>query len=485
MLPQDIIDLIIDEFASTEDKTSLQVCNSVSRAFSARSRQQLFANIELIADGAVQRRAGRLRKILEADPDLAPRIRSFKLIVGPFSKALDRGIETFGKVLGSRRLGKLGCRVGIQLKTMKNHLFWLLQTISQVSQVPKFVLEGDTSYMDWMALPTHVQNLLLRLCSKPQLQALELLNIYNLPAAIVTGNTTHAGSIRHLKLRNSSFTLSAAVNLNQNSMYLSKLRTLELAMNHSRSVSYQFRRRPQILDGDFIQMFPNHIPFLTDLAVGLTSKPDNVDSMWHLAITGAQTIEYLELRVYGVYFPPLISAFEANYCEEMTTFSPIWSLSDMVALKNLKITAYSFYYLEFDIGMDFIARFLQSPVSQVPLRSFTLDFYFQLLSPREPTDLTCPDVRRKWEILDEALSSSNFPDLQEVLVNFRVPQFDDFWDADEICDAAKMLNGLYVFKGNRVDVKVKEIDEIYPLGRNSRSLSSYSFTAQEWTNILP
>ncbi|KAF8898049.1 hypothetical protein CPB84DRAFT_1180128 [Gymnopilus junonius] len=79
-LPQEIIDLIIDEVACHGSRATLKTCSVVSMAFYLASRKHLFSDISFLVDTSCQTRAAELIKVLQNnDAYLIPAIRSLNL----------------------------------------------------------------------------------------------------------------------------------------------------------------------------------------------------------------------------------------------------------------------------------------------------------------------------------------------------------------------------------------------------------------------
>lgn len=60
ILPQEIVDLIVDEVAAQEErnlpqiKNRLRLCSLISKSFRARSREHLFGNMTIVLNKSIQ-----------------------------------------------------------------------------------------------------------------------------------------------------------------------------------------------------------------------------------------------------------------------------------------------------------------------------------------------------------------------------------------------------------------------------------------------
>lgn len=240
-----------------DDRDTLQNCISVSRAFHARARMHFFAHIEILIDDHIRtrRRAGRLRKILENNPDLRYGMRSFKMVVtGPEKAKRALGLRTIGRFW--QRSQDVAFNMGVKSGVLKKHLLWLLEIVSLI-HVQRFSLVMKTHHFNWDFLTEYQQSLLLNIRSSPRLEVLELVNVHNLPATMIMGIPTadRTDPLRHLTF-------------SQSTLY------------------YE----------DLIQTPSACHPPLIRLVIGMIRGID-ITSTWQFLMQCSQTVEYLELIV--------------------------------------------------------------------------------------------------------------------------------------------------------------------------------------------
>ncbi|KDR74485.1 hypothetical protein GALMADRAFT_250459 [Galerina marginata CBS 339.88] len=455
MPPQEIIDIIIDDIASTGDKATLRACNSVSKSFRTRSKPHLFADIELVVDTRVRRSAGRLRSILKSEPELVSGIRSFKMTVTdpfPFQSIVTGGVEEIGKVLWSRKIGNVATVVGSMLGILRSHLLWVLQAIAQSAQVQKFSL-GSSLYLNWDVLL--IQSLLLTIRSNPRLHTLELENVCNLPIVMLTGNPNHASSLQHLILKNSTVSRLEPTIFKSIVLPWTQLQTLTLIQTPF--FSYLARRQSYVLGKTFMNWIPHPLPLLSSLIIGPISSLDDIASISQLVTSGAQTITSLEIRIW-----------------ERTTLSETFPLHDMVALQHLKFATHADDIQDFEARLLFIGDILRSAIAPMQLRSFTLEFALRFTiqwvtklivnpnskgAPESPQNLFTnrwvpKAVRRAWGTLDEVLSSHRFPDLQQAFINLNLIRSEHDWIPVDIPNAANILPKLSICQCVEVKLNV-------------------------------
>ncbi|KAF8880444.1 hypothetical protein CPB84DRAFT_275329 [Gymnopilus junonius] len=197
MLPQELVDLVMDDLASMNDTDTLRNSIYVSRAYHAPARKHVFANLEIVVDESVGSRARRLRKILENDLGLQRGIRSFKMHLSAEKNCEGRFWQHSKDLVAPNSFTRFG--------VFKEHVLWLTRVVSQ-AKVRKysFVVEGSPLY--WDTLDRCSQSLMLSICSSPVLETLELVNVLNLPATMITGVPTDGpkGSLHHLVLGKST-----------------------------------------------------------------------------------------------------------------------------------------------------------------------------------------------------------------------------------------------------------------------------------------
>lgn len=213
VLPQEIINLIIDLVASETDNQrerskTLQACCLVSVSFNYRSKRHLFSEIIFRADESAQKRAQRLLRALDQPANLQC-IQSFKLLIDMRSTSL--GIFNAGHATRIRqRAGAVLTGLGRTLGVTKNHLLILINRLTCVP-LEAFIVEARNGILNLRGVNSDFRSLLLAFRSRPTLKSLHFINIINLDDDLVVQNAPQAADgLQKLCLWNVAFVHSPA-----------------------------------------------------------------------------------------------------------------------------------------------------------------------------------------------------------------------------------------------------------------------------------
>ena len=176
LLPQEIIDLIVDQ-VSAEGRTSqlMKTCSLVSHSFHARVRIHLFSRICLwIRICGYQGVARKFIKILKykKNSDLISHIRSVNIFVHLHSQTYSQQQRS------SKRLLKL---IGIETSPIKTALIMLKN-----APIEEFILRGDPTHCYFRNHRT--STLLLEMCSNPNIKNLRIEGLKDVPYRFIIGN---------------------------------------------------------------------------------------------------------------------------------------------------------------------------------------------------------------------------------------------------------------------------------------------------------
>jgi hypothetical protein len=155
ILPQEIVELIIDEVVALKSPETLRTCALVSKSFCFPCRRHLYSDILLVVDRYVQARARRLIKTLETSrkEGFTVDVRSLTLLLYVSSKLFQFiSGPTFGSRalsdLQSQKLKYIGFKIIKWLGLGENSLEKLLQLL-MTSQLTSFTLSAREGFIDW------------------------------------------------------------------------------------------------------------------------------------------------------------------------------------------------------------------------------------------------------------------------------------------------------------------------------------------------
>ncbi|PPQ66531.1 hypothetical protein CVT26_009504 [Gymnopilus dilepis] len=212
-LPQEIIDLIVDEVASQKDNYEARIAallsfSLVSRAFHSRSRECLFSDIRLSVNQDSERRAEKLRKVLSSkkNTSLSSRIRSLEYTF-PLPPPLynlppiPRVIELLGLGIFWPRLWHRWQDVRKLLAPRRKIFFDLLHVLSKEAPLEAFGIVGQNDVYRW---DPRLDVPLTHMLRGEFLRSLHLISVYNLPRAIMK-TIFSSSNVQDLKLADISF----------------------------------------------------------------------------------------------------------------------------------------------------------------------------------------------------------------------------------------------------------------------------------------
>ncbi|KAF8966462.1 hypothetical protein BDZ97DRAFT_1917565 [Flammula alnicola] len=438
-LPQEVIDLIIDDIASKKERYILRTCALVSTAFYIRCRTHLFTEIEFIADSSIQRRAGRLCKIFKRNPSLVSELRAFKLVIRGAANQVEGMISEVqesqvGRVILFAILFVLGFdAVKVSLaKTV--HFFKLLRTISH-APLRTFSVIGELGHeFDWSLFNEKTEAHLLAIRSNPSLETLELANLSNLPGSVITGtpgphnlrrlifrNCTFEDGLRDVRRVRSEFTAWKGAMPSS----LNQITTLEMTetsyYNFLTSLQSTFLGATATQPSSLLRFVD-----LTKLVVGLHRIVNQILSVWNLLTSVAHSLESLELKDSGF--------SDTHY----TNLQPM-CISRLVTLRHLKLSTYpACDPLSVRSAKNFLAltaNILDTASSATKLESLTINLTLRSKNSIKEPNIFGIDLVA-WSAIDDVLNSPNFPELQKVVINLFFKADDEWWVVNSDTDDA-------------------------------------------------
>ena len=200
ILPQEIVNLIVDEVASQNSPETLRSCALVSRSFSSPSRRELFSEIKIDVDETIQPRAKRLLKVLKRGQNvhLMAFIRSLKIFL--VSPQLEQ------------RPSASSSSIFRQMATSISRNFpyenYLLKLLSFFVHVPltSFALQGKRGYAMWPWTDERTNEVVRQLCTISSLKSLQISKIYGLRIPLI-GEIFRANTLQEFRVNEVSLRL--------------------------------------------------------------------------------------------------------------------------------------------------------------------------------------------------------------------------------------------------------------------------------------
>ena len=164
LLPQEIVDRVVDEVSAERNTSQLTTCSLVSHSFHSRARTHLFSHIDLWVglNDSYHKRASNLVRVLKykKNSDLISRVRSLKVYMDHLlCDCQQGGWSSSAHFAGPKLLLSL---IGVNTDPMVAAL-----TMLKNAPTEKFVLKG--LHEKFPNDPTErIPTLLLEMCSNPK-----------------------------------------------------------------------------------------------------------------------------------------------------------------------------------------------------------------------------------------------------------------------------------------------------------------------------
>ncbi|KAF5321941.1 hypothetical protein D9619_001231 [Psilocybe cf. subviscida] len=410
-LPDDIIQLILDEVANSRDLPTLRACAVVSWAVNIHARKHLYSDIQFSLDSSANKRAKRLVHLLRnpRNQDLHTRIRSLTIIIGDAPSEGTRAVIQKSKT----SLRKAVANFMSPAVDYVSILFQLFASIplTAFTLKPRFNTEdlesSQTVIVHWSTLcgkmPAGLLSGLIHgIACNPCLQSLTFRWIWGMPVTLLIGSDI-SRPLRKLNIHRSSFTSPWETisddDLRKFSTRVSDLRVLTL-----------------IAQGPILQLIlPLTYPNLTTMIVNIPSQPDELSRLLQLLTSTSGTLASLTVQN--------LASFGSNF----TSLSADY-LSDFSSLEHLKYTTKAVEATQMLTRIDDISKLLLSARKPIGLKTITIHFQIycsrlqtwiwnMLVHSRLP-ETSDAELNNRWENLDSALSNQNFGHLAKIRIHF-------------------------------------------------------------------
>ncbi|KAF8960228.1 hypothetical protein BDZ97DRAFT_1328967 [Flammula alnicola] len=421
-LPQEIINIIIGEIASAkphnESLTTLRACSLVSTTFHFHSRKHLFSEIKFIVDDFSPKRVARLVKVLKHNKDLLSSIRSINIV-------FDMRPCTPHRIFGSAKLGRLHQKSRLadfyaarKLGLKENSVIILLKLFTGVG-IEKLSLDAQHGLLNWAQVSDRIKDAIDRIYSKPSLESLRFINIYNLPHSFVTGEL-QSNSLHELSLCDVRFMQRTEVPSPETCEVASRnlARIERLTMIYSPYMGFFQVLRPFLNSvSASLPLAPPAISFshLKTISVSIPLNTPELQLLFQFILGAARSLEMLELQD--------ITWTGAN----LELLAPDY-LSRLVALRTMKFKVRGSEHAADGIKDQLyqIDQFLATATSPVGIQFITVEIYMDMdMQDRQPGTGTntiswIVDRSGGWSDLDQAFTNPMLVALQTVSLNLKL-----------------------------------------------------------------
>ncbi|KIM42820.1 hypothetical protein M413DRAFT_124329 [Hebeloma cylindrosporum] len=301
ILPQEIINLIVDEVASKNSPETLRACALVSRSFSSPSRQQLFSEIEIVVDVNIQPRAKRLLEVLKRaqNGELLAFIRSLKVILVP---PRQRQPASNTSILSHPFKKSKQMATNIAKKFPRENYLLKLLSLFLHAPLTSFAVDGRRGYPVWKWTDERTNEVVRQLSINPSLKSLRISKIYSFDMSLIgIGEVVHANTLQEFSCIAVSQPLSPGPeNItadNHMAQISSRIERLDI-----RRVSYSgiFRILGRSPDPQLRAPYP-FVSFsrLHTLVITISSPDHTISIIWEFILGVANTLESLEIEELG------------------------------------------------------------------------------------------------------------------------------------------------------------------------------------------
>jgi len=297
ILPQELVELVLDEVAGLKSPKTLRACALVSKSFCFPCRKYLYSDILLVVDRHGQARARRLIKTLETfrKGGFTADVRSLTLILDVSSKFYESG-PTFGsRALGSRQSQKLkhtGFRTVERLGLRETSLERLLKLLI-TSQLTTFGLEARGGFIDWgLHLKGEIRmEAFQSLFTHPSLKSLQISHVSGLDNSFVA-EALRSNSLQELALISTSLPISR-ITLPAVQFTNSHLRRLDIRRTSIREI---LRTMGYSILSIATPAFRPFVTFTGLQTLVISAHSLDLDLLWKFILGVAGTLETLEIE---------------------------------------------------------------------------------------------------------------------------------------------------------------------------------------------
>uniref|UniRef100_A0A8H7Y1S5 Uncharacterized protein n=1 Tax=Psilocybe cubensis TaxID=181762 RepID=A0A8H7Y1S5_PSICU len=444
VLPQEIVNLVIDEVASslqssTEPRraalSTLKACTLVSHSFRQQARKHLFSQVHVRIDKHGHQHNGRIQSLGMAESDGV--VHFFRTLIFtvdlPFRKKSFVNLPFSGTGAIKPKTSRWSVLRFVDVFRLRGTD--AANTIAALNTACLHTLEivGRQSFYVWDC-NGKIGHGLGDICAKETLRSLRISKVVALPSSILKDaiQSTHLYNLTlsQISIANiQSDHPDSSYGQGTSSGRVSHLGQLE-------ATGFSCSALLNILKCDGHASTPRYVtfPYLRKLAISVPTLPSEMDELWSFLQHISQTLECLELQQYKWSSAYKVSRSSADFFHELIFFiSAVYDalsqgsfrLSDLSSLCSLKICTTSF-----DIGKNFctkqemIAKLLGSDTAANTLTSVIVDIYVHrsVKHIRRDSNLTWRDLGplSGWEAIDTALFTSAFPNLKEFIFNLKL-----------------------------------------------------------------
>lgn len=295
-IPDDIIQLIVDEVANSQDLPTLRTCALVSWAVNVHARKHLFSNIHFLLDSSANcnKRAKRLVRLLRHSRNqyLRTHIRALTIVVG------DRPADNFGTQRSPTSLRKV---IANLVSPRVDYISILLQLFASIPLIaftltPRLDMKDLNQHsqtvfiVHWPALlktlpgPTsNLSGLIHNIACKPGIQALTFRWVWGMPVSLLVGGGSST-SLRRLNIHRSSFEVpEQGISADDSSRFTNRVSHLTALKLISHAPLLRFISLARY-------------PSLTTVAVSIPSQTDELARRLQLLLTTSSTLVSLAVQ---------------------------------------------------------------------------------------------------------------------------------------------------------------------------------------------
>ncbi|KAH9483077.1 hypothetical protein JR316_0005177 [Psilocybe cubensis] len=411
VLPQEIVNLVIDEVASslqssTEPRraalSTLKACTLVSHSFRQQARKHLFSQVHVRIDKHGHQHNGRIQSLGMAESDGV--VHFFRTLIFtvdlPFRKKSFVNLPFSGTGAIKPKTSRWSVLRFVDVFRLRGTD--AANTIAALNTACLHTLEivGRQSFYVWDC-NGKIGHGLGDICAKETLRSLRISKVVALPSSILKDaiQSTHLYNLTlsQISIANiQSDHPDSSYGQGTSSGRVSHLGQLE-------ATGFSCSALLNILKCDGHASTPRYVtfPYLRKLAISVPTLPSEMDELWSFLQHISQTLECLELQQY-----------KWSMYDALSQGS--FRLSDLSSLCSLKICTTSF-----DIGKNFCTK--QEMIAKL-LGSDTAANTLTVKHIRRDSNLTWRDLGplSGWEAIDTALFTSAFPNLKEFIFNLKL-----------------------------------------------------------------
>ncbi|KAF9477716.1 hypothetical protein BDN70DRAFT_880817 [Pholiota conissans] len=426
-IPQEIIDVIVDEIARELEGnraalTHLRSCALVSKGFNHSVCRYLFAVIDIYyGNPKHQRSISRLRRILEAHPPLVSYIRRLTIIISWDWKRNQKS-----------KIRDLGRRLGMQFRRAiskwRRNLIWVLQRVHSAANLRSMTIRGLEAFpvSTWTKLDEKVSAVLISIAQgNTHLEHLELNDIMDVPVEILSrkdGNTFNSFQLSSCTLVHKlNFPANALSIINPMKILSSQLSLIDFRSVQSFSFYYRFLWE-SVLNPDILQMPVSHFPKLEFVSLGISGQKHGLFLLKQILTSDAPLLKEMNIELYQIH--PTLSSSPLWYWNSLVPPSDVAHHNNMIVpIEKLSLTNVQRQLadttLELRLALETMVAFIKCPMLPKTIIEISIRLHiriYNLLIPGFEFELITPEeFYTGMHLFDNVLSDqSRFPSLKKL-----------------------------------------------------------------------